>query len=226
MSTASLHCIDFDPAQLTQVKAAGYAAIDIPVASNQVVSFDDHLQKAQEMHSKLIAADLECSIVRSACDIDDISVIVQAVEIAQALNSEFITVPAPVYDGSTPYRSLLADARACYQDLNQISSETGIDSLISINPGSICATVDALMRVIEGLDPSHVGVIYNPSQSCAHDIHQAMDTLGPFLRHIEFDHDCDAAIHSSSIAALKDYQGFTAIHASLDMAATAIALIQ
>ncbi len=201
MTTTSIFDANLEAASLTALKNDGLNAVDINVGAGALIDWDDHINQAGEVHKQLQEHELQCAIVRSQADIEDIDIIVKAVEVAHALNCEYITIAVPTYDGSNPYRSSLGDARGCYQDLNQISSETGIDSLIEIKSDSICPNADAAMRILEGLDPSQVGALFNPGLcSDVHDVKRSVDVLGPFLRSLT----CTPDINSDLLKAALD----------------------
>ena len=183
MTQLSMHDSSIDLNALDGLKNDQSIMIDVELG--QQLAWEQHLELANKAHQQIASANLECGIVHSNVSIDDIDTIVKAVEIAHALNSEFITVALPDYDGSAPYRALLADARGCFQDLNQISSETGVDALLAINTNSIAPNADAAMRILEGLDPSQVGVLFDPTCcDLESERKRSVDVLGPFIRAI------------------------------------------
>jgi len=151
------------------------------------IDWDHHLEEATTLKALLDEHEMACSAIGSYVSVDDIDRIAKAVEAAKILGCEFIRVTAPKYDPGIGYRALLAEARACYRDLDQISAETGIDSLIEIHHRTICSSASGAMRVLEGLDPTHVGAILDPGNTIDEgfeDLRMAVDLLGPFLRHV------------------------------------------
>ena len=183
MATVSLFDPSFKLEQCPALAKAGLSSIDISISDSAPINWDQHAIHAQQAHEALNAQKLACGIVYSNIGIDDIDVVVKSIEVAHAMGSEFITVKAPAYSSDVDHRSALADLRACFQDLNQLSSETGVDALITIDAQSICPNADSIMRVLEGLDPSQVGVLFDPSTSTDQaDCLLSIDVFGPFLR--------------------------------------------
>ena len=184
------------------VKAAGYDAIEIGLkdgvfdpaqepnaqknnAAN--IPWDGAVEEAHRVKELLDANGLLCAAIGSYVETDDIDRIATAAEVAHALGSEFIRVRVPWYREGTHYRTALEEARATYRDLSVLSAETGIDSLIEIHDNSICPSASAAMRVLEGLDPTHVGVIFDPGNFVREGLESlpmAIDLLGPYLRHV------------------------------------------
>ncbi len=175
---------DYDPAQPPNCWKNNPAVIDQAEAQDQ----------AAAIHELLVANELACSCVGSYAMTDDIDQIAVGVEAARLLECELLRVRVPWYAGEASYRQLLQETRAAYRDLNQISFETGVDSLIELHDNSICPSASAAMRVLEGLDPTQVGAIYDPGNFLreGHEsIPMGIDILGEFLRHV---HVKDTAI--------------------------------
>lgn len=185
-----------------KLKAAGYDGIEVGLkdrewdpakepnfwANNQaMLDWSLAVDEAHALRAVLDEHELPAAAVASYIETDDIDRIVKAVEVARILGCEFIRVRVPWYGPGSCYASLLADARATYQDLAQISRETGIDSLIEIHDNSICPSASAAMRVLEGLDPSLVGVILDPGNYAREgfeSLPMVVDLLGPYIRHV------------------------------------------
>lgn len=216
MPVASIYDPQMKLDDLSTIKSAGCTAIDITVGDDTPISWDKHLSSAQVLHQEILKQELHCGVIHTGTGIDDIDTIVKAVEVAHALNCEFITVAVPTYDGSVPYRSLLGDSRGCYQDLNQISSETGIDALVPVNAGCICPNADAVMRVLEGLDPSQVGVLFDPD-TCSDeaDVRRAVDVLGPFLRALSTSKSKPSSALSTALSCMEDTGVFVSVQAAV-----------
>ncbi|MDA3960093.1 MAG: sugar phosphate isomerase/epimerase [Planctomycetota bacterium] len=184
------------------VKAAGCDGIEIglndtvfnpskdpnPWGNNAaVLNWDGAVDEAHRIKAVLDANGLACAAVGSYVETDDITRVATAAEVAHALGCEFIRVRVPWYRDGVNYRSALEEARATYRDLSVLSAETGIDSLIELHDNSICPTASAAMRILEGLDPSHVGVIYDPGNFPSEgfeSLPMTVDLLGPYLRHV------------------------------------------
>lgn len=167
----------FDPSQAPNFWGNNAAILDWNQAKDE----------AAELKAALDAADMTCACVGAYVSTDDIDRCAQAIEVAMILGCEFVRVRAPNYGPGDNYRSLLAEARATYRDLDQISAETGVDSLIEIHDHSICPSASATMRVLEGLDPSHVGAILDAGNLVSEGyepLPMVVDVLGPFLRHV------------------------------------------
>lgn len=196
------------PDLVPRVSAAGYQGIEIGLTdrrweadeppdfwNNNGATLDwasaedaaEHLKQLLDQHG------LTCCAVASTVHTDDIDRAALAAQVAHTLGSEFIRVRAPWYREGASYQVLLDEARTAYRDLAMISMETGIDSLLELHDCSICPSASAAMRVLEGLDPTHVGVIFDPGNFVAEgyeSIPMAIDLLGPYLRHVHVKDRC------------------------------------
>ena len=191
------------PTLIPMIAQAGYKGIEIglkegafdpaqpidPWMNNQGILYEANaLEQAAALKPLLEQHHLPVVAIGSYAMTDDIDAAARAIELAKFFGCEFVRVRVPWYEtGVHHYRTLLNEARACYRDLAQISAETGIDSLIEIHDNSICPSASAAMRVLEGLDPNHVGVIFDPANYIFEgyeNVGMAIDLLGPFLRHV------------------------------------------
>lgn len=190
------------PDLVPRLKQAGYDGIEVGLndrkwdpakspdfwGNNQaMLDWSQAQDEAAQLRQVLDQHGLPCAAIASYVQTDDIDRIAVAVEVARILGCEFIRVRVPWYGPGCDYRSLLEQARTTYRDLAQISQETGVDSLIEIHDNSICPTASAAMRVLEGLDPSLVGVIFDPGNYAREgfeSLPMVIDLLGPYLRHV------------------------------------------
>ena len=143
--------------------------------------------EATALRAQLDAAGLPCCCIGSYASTDDIARIATAIACARILGAEFVRVRPPAWRPGLRHAVLLAEARAAFSDLAAISRETGVDCLIELHDGTICPSASAAMRVLEDLDPSLVGVIYDPANFAREgleDIAMGIDLLGPWLRHV------------------------------------------
>ena len=187
---------------LPKLKAAGYGSVEIALTERKwnpneepnpwknngaTIDWSASDDELAALRAQIDELGLEVSCIGSYVGTDDIDRIARSVEVARALGSEFIRVRVPWYKPGTHYRTELENARACFRDLALISQETGVDSLIEIHDNSICCSASGAMRVLEGLDPSLVGVIYDPGNFLnegLESIPMTIDILGDYLRHV------------------------------------------
>jgi sugar phosphate isomerase/epimerase len=95
-----------------------------------------------------------------------------------------VTMPA-IGDGD--YRDLLATARTDMEWIAGRAAHHGVKALVELHHRTITASASAAMRLLEGLDPEHVGVIHDIGNLVIEgqeDALAAFQMLGPYLAHV------------------------------------------
>ena len=143
---------------------------------------------------------LGCPCLGSYALSDDPEGIDLAFDVAAILGSDMLRVRVPWYGSGDCYSDVLAATRSRYRDLQDRAKAANTACLIELHDRSICPSASAAMRVLEGLDPARVGVIFDPGNytSEGHEsIPMVLDILGPYLRHV---HVKDAVIKRQDMA--------------------------
>lgn len=106
---------------------------------------------------------------------------------AQALGASFIRLGVPDYDRSKPFNELFSLGRQYLRESAALCAKYGVKGLIEIHHGTIAASASGVRRLIEGMDPAHIGVLFDPGNM----IHEgfenyrmALDILGSYLAHV------------------------------------------
>ncbi len=137
---------------------------------------------------------LHCPCLGSYALSSDAAGIDVAFGVAAILGSDAIRVRVPWYGPGASYAELLTSTRSCYRDLEVRAAASKTACLIELHDRSICPTASAAMRIVDGLDPDRVGVIFDPGNYTSEgleSIPMVIDLLGPYLRHV---HVKDTAI--------------------------------
>jgi sugar phosphate isomerase/epimerase len=95
-----------------------------------------------------------------------------------------VTMPA-IGDGN--YRDLLESARADMRWVAGRAAHHGVKALVELHHKTITASASAAMRLVEGLDPDHVGVIHDIGNLMIEGQEDALagfQMLGPYLAHV------------------------------------------
>ncbi|GAB3390639.1 hypothetical protein GCM10027568_14960 [Humibacter soli] len=95
-----------------------------------------------------------------------------------------VTMPAP---GVGDYRELFAATRADVEWVAGRAAHHGVQAVIELHHGTITPSASAAMRMIDGLDPAHVGVIHDSGNLVFEgfeDYDAAFDLLGEYLAHV------------------------------------------
>lgn len=95
-----------------------------------------------------------------------------------------VTMPA-LGDGN--YRDLLASARTDMEWVAERAAFHGVTALVELHHRTIIASASAAMRLVDGLDPAHVGVIHDIGNLVIEgqeDALAAFQMLGEYLAHV------------------------------------------
>jgi sugar phosphate isomerase/epimerase len=93
-------------------------------------------------------------------------------------------VVASNYDGTRHYDDLLARAREGYEAAEEEARRNGVKALVEVHNGLICPSAAATRRLLDGLDPQWVGVIFDPGNMIREgreNWQMALEMLGPYL---------------------------------------------
>ena len=103
-----------------------------------------------------------------------------------ALGAERVRVTMPHSD-ERDYRSLFAAARGDLEWVAKQAKRHGVKALVELHHETITASASAAFRLVDGLDPEHVGVIHDLGNLLiegAERHESAFELLGPYLAHV------------------------------------------
>jgi sugar phosphate isomerase/epimerase len=106
---------------------------------------------------------------------------------AQYLGAKYIRLGVPGYDRGKPFDELFDLARAYLKAAEGLCRQYGVKGLIEIHHGTISASASGARRLCEGLDPSLIGVLFDPGNSVFEgfeNYRMALEILGPYLAHV------------------------------------------
>ena len=110
-----------------------------------------------------------------------------AVSAAVALGVPMLRVNVPTYDGSVPFKPVWDQARADYQKVAELAAKHNVRALIEIHHGTICASASSTRQFLDGMDPTHVGVIHDAGNMVHEGFEQyrmGFELLGEYLAHV------------------------------------------
>jgi sugar phosphate isomerase/epimerase len=85
------------------------------------------------------------------------------------------------------YRTQFASVRADLEWIADRAAAHGVQALIELHHGSVTSSASAAFRLIDGLDPAHVGVIHDLGNLVIEGQEEhsaAFEILGPYLAHV------------------------------------------
>ncbi len=135
-------------------------------------------REASERHGLSIVS------LGTRCTCTDLDGVRLCMRVAREVGAPAIRVMASGYDGSRHYDRLLSRARKGYAEVEEEARRTGVKALVEIHNGLICPSAAATRRLLDGLDPQWVGVIFDPGNMIREGMENwqmALEMLGPYL---------------------------------------------
>jgi sugar phosphate isomerase/epimerase len=103
-----------------------------------------------------------------------------------ALGAQRVRVTVPAV-GETDYRHAFAAARNDFEWVAGRAASHGVKALVELHHRTLTASASAAMRLVDGLDPDHVGVIHDLGNLLIEgqeDHSAAFQLLGSYLAHV------------------------------------------
>ena len=119
--------------------------------------------------------------------VDNLAETERALEAARIMGAKIIRVNAFGYDGTKPYDDLFKSARRFYGESAMMARAAGVKVCVETHMGQIAPSASAARRLLDGLDPDCVGVIYDPGNMVTEGQEQTkmgLEILGPYLAHV------------------------------------------
>ena len=127
---------------------------------------------------------LECPSLGSYCRADQPDAIKMVIEIAKALDCPRFRIVLPPYDEKTTYQEIYKKMKLCYAHAAELCKDAGVQGLLELHMWNITASASLGHRLIEGLDPRHMGIIYDPGNMVVEGYENwkiGCELLGPYL---------------------------------------------
>ncbi len=117
----------------------------------------------------------------------DLDAAQQAFATGQQLGVSMMRVGVPWYDGTRHIDELQQESVRYLSAIQDMAMTYGIKALIETHHGSIAPSASLAMRLVDGLNPQHVGVLYDPG-NMVHEgfenYRMGIELLGTYLAHV------------------------------------------
>lgn len=103
-----------------------------------------------------------------------------------ALGAAVVRVRTPAL-GSAPYPELFDRARRLFPTIADRAGELGVKVVVELHHGTVVSSPSAALRLLDGLDPAHIGVLHDVGNMLAEgneDVLSGLQMLGPYLAHV------------------------------------------
>jgi sugar phosphate isomerase/epimerase len=133
------------------------------------------------------AAGLEFSGIGGYQGAGDHEAVHRMLRVTAALGAGQVRVTMPATGGGTPYPQLFAKTRADLEWIAPRAAELGVKALVETHQNTITPSASAALRLLDGLDPEHVGVIHDLGNLVVEgreNLRAGLELLGPYLAHV------------------------------------------
>lgn len=103
-----------------------------------------------------------------------------------ALGAPAVRIRTPQLGGA-PYPELFDRARRLFPAIADRAGELGVKVLVELHHQSVVSSPSAALRLLDGLDPAHIGVLHDVGNMLAEggeDLLAGLQLLGPYLGHV------------------------------------------
>ena len=151
------------------------------------VELDTILDEAKSLKELTDKAGLEVSSLAGYHQYDDFDATEKTLKAAKIMGAPIIRTGVPRYDGTVHFEELFAKAREAWKKNEKLAKKYGVKCCVETHMGLITSSASGARRVLEGLDPKHVGVIYDPGNMITEGYEETkmgLEILGPYLAHV------------------------------------------
>lgn len=143
------------------------------------------LEQAEALKAKAKALRLEFPSVAAYIDCQDLAKVDLNLKAAAALGAKSCRINSGLWRAPMGrYMDLMKKLRAQYAEVAKLAAKHGVRALIETHPGQFCPSVFKALWVLEGLDPKHVGIMWDPSNQISEGgekVPMVLDMIGPYL---------------------------------------------
>jgi len=150
-------------------------------AAEIVANADDLIQRAEELG-------LEMPTLGTYIDCYDFDVVEQHMHAAASIGARSLRIGPGGYDRTkATFHQHMASARAAYAQVADLAAKYDVRAVIETHMGLLTPTVATARMVLEGLDPRHVGIMWDPGNQVVEGNERydmALDIAGDYLAEV------------------------------------------
>ncbi|MCS6825959.1 MAG: sugar phosphate isomerase/epimerase [Caldilinea sp.] len=120
-------------------------------------------------------------------DVGDLDAVEASLRFAATAGSPAIRVGAARTNTPERFQTLFQHSAAFLQEVETLARHYGVKALIEMHHGTIAASASAARRLVEGFDPTYIGVIYDCGNMVFEGYEEyrcGLEILGPYLGHV------------------------------------------
>jgi len=186
-------CKEWDPIEaMDRVAAMGYDGVELRVRDDKKdpinLSAEDVIERADELKAKAKETGLEIPSIASYVQSTDMDASVRHLKACAAVGAKCVRIGSGNYqaDGPPCWEQLQA-AKKNYAEVAKQAAQLGVRAVIETHMGRLAPTVLGARMILDGLDPAHVGIMWDPANQVreGHDRYDmAVDLAGHYMAEV------------------------------------------
>jgi sugar phosphate isomerase/epimerase len=183
-----------------EIKAAGYDGVEWRVTrvpeevrgqepsfwGNNLCTLEPTEKEARRARALCEGAGLEVAGLGTYIGVGDLDAVDEGMNLARVAGAPQIRVGCGSLEG-TSYARRFEEARRFLVGVEELSGQHGVKALVEIHHGTICPSASLAHRLVSGLEPGAIGVIFDPGNMVFEgfeDYRIGTELLGPYLAHV------------------------------------------
>jgi sugar phosphate isomerase/epimerase len=147
---------------------------------------DEVIGQADELKAKAAECKIEMPSLGTYIACDDLDAVDLNMRAAVALGAKSLRVGPLGHDWETPgdFKKRLAETQKQYAEVAKLAEKHGVRALIETHMNQLGCTVTKALRILDGLDPKHVGIMWDPGNQVYEGrelYHMAIEDAGAYL---------------------------------------------
>lgn len=157
------------------------------VYNKSTVDINTIVEKAEELKALCDQYGIEVFSLTSYLPPSEIEKIEQVLKAAQIMGCPKIRVFPPQYDEKTNYNEAFSAMRQNAEELEKLARQYGVKIIFEIHMDNLLASPSSARRMLEGLDPNCLGLIFDPGNMVNEGFEnykKSLDMLGDYVAHV------------------------------------------
>jgi len=151
------------------------------------IGADELISRADEIKAKAADCGVELPSLASYVRNTDMDASIKALEACAAIGAKCVRIGAGGYGIDDDAWQATLDAKARYALLAEKAAELGVKAVMETHHGTINPTTLASRFILEGIDPAHAGIMWDPANQGREGLdryHMAVSMAGPYLAEV------------------------------------------
>jgi sugar phosphate isomerase/epimerase len=199
LSVFTVSMPDYDPMQTLQVLSEiGYDGVEWRTIQDQPhdppsfwrgnrcsMSAQDIIQRADELKQAAAKHKMQMPTLAAYVDCEDLKAVELHMQAAAAIGAKGLRVGTGHYDPAKGgYRETLKRVRGQYAQVAKLAEKYGVLAMTEVHPGTMTPSMHHCLAVLDGLDPRHVGIIWDVANEVVEGLEvyrMALEIAGAYL---------------------------------------------